>query len=762
MRVARSVVSLSVVSILLGWAPTTRAAGGEAAPPPDPTTLDQIVVTGEKSGRSVQDTTSSVAVTTEARIEQENLQSAYEVFNRTANMAQTYGDAGFSIRGIRNIDGGSDAPLATIYLDGAALPWKAISWAPLSLWDLQQVEVLRGPQSTLQGENALAGAIVLRTAEPTMDWQGKLRVLASDPSDRSLAGAIGGPIVADELAFRASVEQRSFDGYTWNLTRQAADDAQVSAIYRGKLLWTPSAIAGLKVQLGYTRSHRTGPYMYSYVRTDLPDYFAHRYTTNNTPDRTRSDSDIVTLQADYALSDAWSLSSVSAWNKVTSSSLWDMDHGPDNAGYARRQLDDTTASQELRLHYAGAAVQGLLGAYWARHVEDNDAQLLNNVATPTTTIAGLLRSAGFPAATATAIATRYAQALPVIPVDYVSASPTRSSNRALFADGQWQMGSGFSLLGGLRYDRQRYAMASDTTAAFAGRYPDPAAFAASGTALYRAIVAINQGVAGIVRSANGEVAWNTRDFDALLPKLGVRYDWNPDLSASLVVQRGYRSGGSSFNSARSQAFPYDPEYTWNYEAALRSQWLDRRLTLNANAYYIDWKDKQTTAYFGLNSFDFNTVNAGRAHLYGAELEASHRPNEAFDWYGSLGYARTRYDSFATIAGASVIDYAGREFAYAPHWTAALGANWRFAEGWLANLNASFRDRVYTDIGAGAVQLASRTVVNAKFGYENLDWSAWIFANNLLDRQYLQYRWATDPVAILGAPRVVGIGFEARW
>lgn len=762
MRVARSVLSLSVVSVVLGWASPTRAAEGDAAPPPDPTTLDRIVVTGEKSGRSVQDTTSSVAVTTEARIEQENLQSVYEVFNRTANVAQTYGDAGFSIRGIRDTDGGGDAPLATIYLDGAALPQTAISWAPLSLWDLQQVEILRGPQSTLQGENALAGAVILRTAEPTMDWQGKLRVLASDPSDRSLAGAVGGPIVADELAFRVSVEQRSFEGYNWNLTRQASDDALVSAIYRGKLLWTPSALPGLKVQLGYTRAHRTGPYMYSYVRTDLPDYFEHRYSTNNTPDRTRTDSDIVTLQADYALADAWTLSSVSAWNKVDSFSTWDLDRGPANTAYSQRDISTTTASQELRLRYEGTALQGLIGAYWARHVEDNDSRSLTNVATPTATIARLLGSAGFPTASANAIAARYAQVLPVIPVDYSSANPSRSSNRALFADGQWRIAGGFSLLGGLRYDRQRYEMASDTAATFAGQYPDPAAFAASGTALYRAIVAINQGVAGIVNSASGEVAWNTRDFDALLPKLGARYEWSPDLSASLVVQRGYRSGGSSFNVARSQAFAYDPEYTWNYEASLRSQWLDRRLTLNANAYYIDWKDKQATAYFGLNSYDYNTVNAGRAHLYGGELELSHHLGEAFDWYGSLGFSRTRYDSFATIVGAEVTDYAGSEFAYAPRWTAALGANWRFADGWLANLNASYRDRVYTNVGTGAVQLASRTLVNAKLGYETLDWSAWIFANNLLDRHYVQYRWATDPIALLGAPRVVGIGFEARW
>lgn len=758
MRVNLLSLSVSIAAVLAGPAHALAAEVAAA----DPTTLDRIVVTGEKRERTLQDTTSSVAVTTQARIEQENLQNLYEVFNRTANVSQSYGDLGFTIRGIRDIDGGGDAPLATIYLDGAALPQNAISSAPLSMWDLQQVEILRGPQSTLQGENALAGAVILRTAEPTMDWEGKVRVLASDPSDRTLAAAFGGPLVADELAFRTSVEQRSFDGYLWNDTRQASDDAQRALIYRGKLLWTPAAIEGLRVQLGYTKAHRTGPYLYVYVPTDEADYFKRRVNHDNVPNRTRTDSDIANLNVDYAFNDAWSLSAVTAWNEVDLDSIWDGDRSAAPIADATRVASTRTTSQEVRLNYDGQALDGLFGVYWARHEAENDLVNRLNVNTPVATITSLLRGAGFPAANAAAISAAYARALPVIPVLYVSASPTTSENRALFADGQWHVGGGFSLIGGFRYDRQRYEMASSTTATFVGTYPSAASFASPGTALYRAITAINAGVAGIVDSASGEVPNNARDFSAFLPKFGARYEWSPDLAASLVVQRGYRSGGSSFNTARSQAFAYDPEYTWNYEAALRSQWLDGRLSLNANAYYIDWKDKQVFAFFGLNEYDYNTINAGRAHLYGFELEASHRLGEGFDWYGSIGYARTRFDEFKTVAGAEITDYAGREFAYAPRWTAALGGNWRFAGGWVANLNASFRDKVHTDIGTDAPVLAARTLVNAKFGYETLDWSAWLFANNLLDRQYVQYRWSDQPIAVLGAPRVVGIGFEMRW
>ncbi|HBN87704.1 TonB-dependent receptor plug domain-containing protein, partial [Rheinheimera aquimaris] len=179
--------------------------------------IETITVRGEKTDRSIQDTTSSVAVTTALKIEQENLQSLDDILNRTANVSAMYGSRGFTIRGIAD-EAGASNPLATIYLDGAALPSQIADAGPTDLWDIAQVEVMRGPQSTIQGENALAGAIVMRSAEPTMDWAAKARVQFSDPSDRRIAFAGGGPLIEDELAFRAALEKRDFDGYVHNIT----------------------------------------------------------------------------------------------------------------------------------------------------------------------------------------------------------------------------------------------------------------------------------------------------------------------------------------------------------------------------------------------------------------------------------------------------------------------------------------------------------------------------------------------------------------
>ncbi|WJI15500.1 TonB-dependent receptor [Pseudoxanthomonas winnipegensis] len=738
------------------------AAAQQAPTAATATDLDKVTVKGEKTDRSLQDTASSVAVTTSARIEQENLLSLSDLINRTPNVTPMYGQRGFTIRGIAD-ESGAPNPLATIYLDGAALPSQASDSLPTDLWDLSQVEIFRGPQSTIQGQNALAGAIVMRSEDPTMDWSGRARVLLSDPSDKRYAVAGGGPLVSDELAFRVAAEKRDFDGYVWNPTRQTGEDALESTNARFKLLWTPKGLPGLTARLTWINDNRDGPYMYTYARSDVRDSFDHPINTSDFPNITRSHAQIGTAQVDYDFGNAWTLSSVTAWSKVTTARSADNDLGPVDSAHTLTDGDYRGRSQELRVHYAGERLDGLLGAYWSRAEDGNIQSSRTNVTTPVTTIAGVLRASGFPAANATAIAARYAQALPVIPVDYDSDAPTESENKALFGDGQLRLAPAWTLLGGFRYDRQDYTFSNDTNAVFAGTLPDPGGFGAAGSLLYRAVVGINQAVLGLVRSASGGyVAPTTRSFTAFLPKAGLRWDFAADKSLALTVQRGYRSGGSSFNIARSQVVAYDPEYTWNYEAALRTQWLDGRLTFNANAYYIDWKDKQVTAYFGLNTYDYNTVNAGRAHLYGLEAETRYRVSEGFDLYASLGGTRTRYDEFKTVQGATITDYSGQEFAYAPHWTLAAGGNWRWAQGWFGNLNANFRDSVKFSVGSGAEGAPSRTLVNGKLGYGNLDWSAYVFGSNLLDKGYVQYAWADQPNMVIGAPRVIGIGFEAYW
>lgn len=745
-----SIIAFSLISVA---AQADEVAPAESA-------AEDIVVTGEKVARGLQETTASVGVVTSKRLEEEVIESLSDVFQRTVNVSETYGSSGFTIRGIANrgVSGGGDAPTATIFVDGAPLVQEVIGNGPTDMWDVTQVEIFRGPQSTIQGLNALAGAIHIRTQDPTMDWSGKARAIVSSFNTRNFAIAGGGPIVADELAFRVSAEKRDSDGEVWNPTREV-NDAPVDTIQlRGKLLWTPSALPGFEARAGWSHFEGDTGYSWTYVDTTVDDFFNNRQNPSDSPNTSHTNTDQGVLDLRQDLGSGFSLTSLTTYTTAETLRAYDGDQTPQPLAFGYNFSDSKTFTQELRLNYESEKLSGLVGLYYYNRDQKSGSASQSLVPTPGSTITGLLLSSGLDLATATYISSMYVAALPVIPVDYSSDASSKVETFAIFADGRYHFNDRLSLLAGFRYDRETNRFGVDQVATFVGTYPNPADFGPFGPA----IAAINSGVAGFVAQASGSTAPTNRTFNAFLPKIGLNMDWTDDLSTAFVIQRGYRSGGSSMNTARSQSFAYDPEYTWNYELSLRSQWLDGALTVNANAYYVDWKDQQTTVNFGLNLYDYHTVNAGTSHLYGFEIEAAHRVSEAFDWYLGLGHNRTRFDDFQTDVG-TVTDLSGMEFPYAPHWTLSAGANARFLDGFSANLNANYRSLVYTDVSVpqSDTRVGARTVVNTRVGYQAKHWSASLFVNNLFDEQYMQYYTGYyGGSAALGASRTIGVVLEA--
>jgi len=747
--------------LLLSASLLTAVAAPSDAFADDATSSDEqndIIVTGEKAARSLQETTASVSVTIEKKLAEENILTIQDVYNRTANVSETYGSSGFSIRGIdqRGVSGGGDAATATVFVDGAPVPQDVLSNGPTDMWDVAQVEIFRGPQSTIQGLNALAGAVHIRTLDPTFDWSLKGRALVSSFDTTQFAVAGGGPLVPGELAFRLSAEKRDSDGYIRNITRDEPESGVDSISVRGRLLWTPSALAGFEARLSYHRFETKGGYLFTYVDATVPDYFDNRTNPSDYPNSSDVDNDQVTLDLRYDLGGGLSLSALGTWTDTDFARKYDGDASAASIAYSDIAGGAETFTQELRLNYEGDRLSGLAGLFYYDRDQYRRAHQVTLVPTPGPTIANLLTPA-LGAQTAAQVAARYTAALPNIPVDYTSDFPTKVETMALFADARYRLTDRLSLLGGFRYDRERNRIGGEAIARFVGTLPNPSAYGP----LAPAFVGVNAAVLGLVEDASGSAPAGTRTFNAFLPKAGVEMAWTPDIATAFVAQRGYRSGGSGFNTARSQLFPYDPEFTWNYELSLRSAWLDGRLTVNANAFYIYWKDQQTTANFGNGLYDTHTVNAGKSHVYGFELELAHRVSRAFDWYASVGHTRTKFDEFVTDVG-SITDLSGLEFPYAPKWTLAGGANVRFGGGFNANVNASHRSAVYTDVSIPQAnnRVGARTLVNARLGYQAEHWSLSLFANNLFDEEYDQYFNTFTNFAVIGAPRSVGVILEA--
>ncbi|MCL1092455.1 TonB-dependent receptor [Shewanella kaireitica] len=742
----------------------------------DTTNIERIMVTGQKIARSVQETTTSVAVLTEKQMEQENINDFREVLINTAN-AQVTGNRSFSIRGIDgfNVSGGGNSFLASVYVDGAPLPERMIYGGGFSTWDAKQVEILRGPQSTLQGRNALAGAVIMTTQAPTQDWQGKYQLTVGENGQREIGVAIGGGLIEDELSFRFSGEKKEIDGYIENLVRNEAADYREDGTYRLKLLYQPSAMPEFSAQLGYTRANSE----YGHTAVEIAqgqNPFENRYVYNNDERAEAIDADILVLELNYDLSDYWALGSYTTWSSVDTQFTWDSDflaiegsEFPEDTGSISNYNNTTDSlSQELRLTFEYDDFSGIIGAYYFNTDIDDHSNGLSNLKLNRLGLTSDILQAryGLSQPIADLVVNQYAEFNPAHTSALTSSQQTVSSY-ALFADAVWNITEKWDIFGGIRFDHEKQETQNDAQYIILNKdkMPDPASY--MGTpyeGIAPLIAGINQQFYDLAANASTATPQINNDFNTILPKLGVSYHWTEDLITSFSFQKGYRSGGVGINNARGEVFEYDPEYTDNYEFSLRSIWLDGDLIANANVFYVDWRDQQVNVQLSPNRYDSETVNAGQSTVKGFELELNYQVTNELALYASVGQSKTEFTEFVisipTETTPIVNDLSGRQFT-APEWTGNVGATYTADNGIFANLNANYADSAPVKVDPYREGYKegdalfdpyndSRTLVNMQIGYEWQNVGVYLQGKNLFDEEYITNKFTRTPA--LGEPR----------
>ncbi len=728
----------------------------------------EIVVTGQKVARTLQDTPTSVGVVTGEDITDRNLISVYDALSQTANVAVPANKQGFSIRGIDafNVSGAGEGALASVYLDGAPMPQKALLAGPLDLFDIAQIEVYRGPQSTLQGRNALAGAVIIRTTDPGFDWSGRARAQITDSDGgRRFAAALGGPLIGDSLAFRVSGEVARADGLIYNATLHDDESRRASETIRGKLLFTPEFLPGLRIVGSYMHDrHVRGG---DYFAIEPPRWPDERIAYNNVPNITTTKSDIATFDASYDIGKHLTLSAVTSYSEVDYLYTYDSDWGADSIGSGSAYEPAKTLTQEVRVNFDFGRLKGLVGGFYSR--EDKRGSVgdaIQRIAFSSVGLDQLLTAPppfGYGLDQGTA---NYAMDLyPGRGVDIYSrfVTPRVTTNKAIFGDATWEFVPNLKLNLGFRWDNERQDRAVDQIVTLQTVLPDPASQPGP---LQPLIAGINAQVLGLVAAANNTEPEETARFSAFLPKAGLTWQVTPDIAISGTVQRGYRSGGSGTNVQRAQYFTFGPEYTWNYELALRTEWFDHKLTLNANLYRIDWTDQQVDVELTPgNVYDSQTINAGSSRLWGFEIEARGRPTRTLTLSAGLGYSNTKFTDFSFSSGTASYTASGNEFADAPRWTANGSVTWASERGLFANLNASYRSAAFQSAQVQTVRdIDAATVVNGKLGWQGEHFGAFVFASNLFDERYTsaQFDLGGHRLGIVGDPRTVGLSFEARF
>lgn len=235
------------------------------------TALSEIIVTGEKSARSLLDTSSSVEIYDAERIESlAGANGVRDLLQQTPNVLDV--GSGNDLPTVRGVDGsgpargayaflGGTRPRLNLSVDGRSLTYNELAFGPQSVWDLEQVEVFRGPQSHIQGRNAIAGAVVLSSRDPSFFHEAAVKGGIGEQGTSQLAAMISGPLVDNELAFRFSADRQKRESHVNMASYQPVGDPRRFEITtaRAKLLYKPAAVPGLSSMLSISHYDSRAP-----------------------------------------------------------------------------------------------------------------------------------------------------------------------------------------------------------------------------------------------------------------------------------------------------------------------------------------------------------------------------------------------------------------------------------------------------------------------------------------------------------------------
>jgi iron complex outermembrane recepter protein len=778
--------------------------------------VESVIVLGNKLPKGEQSVTSSIEVISERRLEQIGAVELKDVLQRVGNAGLTSVGSGrfeqFTLRGVPSSGVTPSAtPVATLYLDGAPIPDEIYGSAVSNAWDVSQFELFRGAQSTLLGRNSLIGAIYVRTNDPDYKGDARGRIGAGSFGARDLAVAGGGALVDQKAAWRVAGQQLQSDGSIERADGRRGDPRD-SKMARLKLLVEPAPGTSVLGTVMRVVDSRGSPLVDA---TRVKD----RVQTTNVLGRVDRHFTVGSLSVETELSKAWTLSAVVTRSAGEVNDVSDFDGLPsvgnpvvDPIRRELRKLDDGTQELLLKYRQPGGLV-GVAGVFFGSAKSVQTPEVLTIQPVPTVPLDALKQLFGAPSDLRDVYAGFGFTAVPAgaprltsdprilgsgLELRFAGRFDNNNRSRALFTQWDWPFAKDWTAIVGLRYEREeaRFALQQQSTLL---QQSDSQTLAGTNTALVSgvataiapayassgcpriglslpvcagAIVQRGYGplITGVLQQLAGSnflapvALQSQRSYSVLLPKLGLTYELSPQQSLSAVVQRAYRAGGLGVNPVRGTVFSFDPEYSTNAELAWRQRSADGRLTLNANLFYIDWKDQQLEVARSATAQDTETLNVGRSKLSGLEIGLRYSIVRGWSVFGSLAALETKVKEDRRTAEqlAGEPSLAGSRFPFAPRVSGALGLSYDTGSGF----NGTFDITHQGDSEAllpNSVKNGGRTVGNLRLGWRfGGGWSAQAQVRNLSDKVYLLNAAAAGGNVIVGDPRSVSVSLSGRF
>ncbi|MGL3606757.1 TonB-dependent receptor [Rhizobium sp. G187] len=657
----------------------------------DETVLDAIVVTGEKVARSLSDTASSVAVKDEEDIKKEEAGNASiaEAITDVPNVVYTDNVGAPVIRGqdSQGPNTGSGAffagtvPRASVNLDGHYMNYFESIYGSTSIWDVDSIEVFRGPQTTSQGANAIGGAIIVNSKDPTFTPEASYQAEIGSYNTKRASVALSGPIIDEELAGRIAIDyagRDTFIDYVNAAFLQGDTDQNFDAFNaRGKLLWEPSEIPGLSAKL--TLSHNSGNRP-SQEAAQQPYDDLESYTTTMPSWDQRTNTAILDVTYDF--------DNGISWFNQTQYSASDVERLAEPATNGNAVVEQANISHESRVNFGSEddVLSGMAGVYYAHTTSDE-----------------YLNFSG------------------------ITTFDDTKDNLGIFGELSYKLAEQWTLTGGLRYQRDHIQRAGTYT--------------------------------GI-----GELDYD-ETFDAILPKLTLAYDVTPDWTVGGLISRGYNPGGASLRRSPNAWLTFEEETVTNYELFTRAELLEDKLFVNANIFYMDFKNAQRPFGELLASgvTQYYTINAEKAHAYGMEAAFEYQALDNLTLKGGAGLLRTEIDEMSASAALE-----GNEFLKSPGYMVSFGASWDVTEKFNLSAEARHLDNYYSDdANSAAYAVDAYTLADVRASYKIRDeMEVYGYVKNVFDERaptYVQYNRGTGGIeASITTPRLFGIGVRGTF
>ncbi len=744
---------------LLAQALAVQLAAAQTAPAKadaEPKTLDDIVVTATKRAQSAQTVPISMTAISGAELERRGVNGLSDLARIAPSLSVNSSGPGSNnlvIRGISSTAG--SAATVSYYLDD--VPISASSNAALlstrgvidpALFDVERVEVLRGPQGTLYGSSSMGGTIKYVSVQPDTEYgEGRIKADLSNTHtggfNGNLSGSFNLPIKKDVMGLRVSAYTRYDDGY---IDRYAIDPSDY-----------------LKADYGHKRDN-VNTYRTSGVRAAL------------------------LIKPDESLSITPSI--IYQYVKLGSPFTYDKNPGTDGDAYQVRDVDERNVQKSMISNLAVTKHFDALdltssSSYFTRKfdIRDDSSKVINYFfglpSVYPVTMYGNYENKEF---------TQEFRASSQLsgPLQYTAGVFFHNVRAPLASSIPYPAGFNetfgtpfpdyATLYAGARYATlKEYAVFGELSYAFTDRLKGTV-----GIRGFKVDQTFEQSGDGLLNGGPSSVR-NTSSDRGATPKYTLQYQATPDSMVYATVSKGYRPGGpnnpapatlcgtevAGLGLSQSQLSKYGPDYLWNYEAGFKTAWLDRRLQVNGSVYHMDWKDVQQQIVL---SCGYNiTANFGKAVSDGGELEVNYLPSNDVTLSLGAGYndAHLKND----VPGTAAKD--GDRLTNVPRFSGSASAEYRFP------INDTYEGFVRGDFGfvGNSTFLYDRTspfyrrggfaVTNLRAGVRGgngIDMS--VYVTNLFDK-----RGETDlPVAIsadlpttrrvaINQPRTIGVTFE---